>query len=82
MNNPIANSVADQTAAVRAKVASVASIPGRKLAQVRVMIRLPPSAVSIRRMVVPIGSEGVTPQRGWPPKDFSVSTGRSTVIEA
>ena len=51
-------------------------------AQVRVMIRLPPKAVSIRRMVVPIGSDGVTPQRGWPPSAVRVSGGRSTVIEA
>ena len=51
----------------RASPASDGAIPGRRLAQVRVMIRLPPCAVSMRRTVVPIGSDGVIPQRGRPP---------------
>ena len=31
------------------------------------MMRFPPCAVSIRLIVVPIGSDGVMPQRGCPP---------------
>ena len=51
----------------------------RKLAQVRVTMRLPPWAMSIRRSVVPIGSDGVMPQRGDP---MIASAGSSSVMEA
>ena len=44
------------------------TIPSNKVAHVRVIMRLPPLALSIRRTVVPIGSEGVIPQAGLAPK--------------
>ena len=49
------------TRVARAMSAALASIPDLSVAQVRVTIRLPPCPLSIRRIVVPMGSDGVTP---------------------
>jgi hypothetical protein len=59
-----------------------ACIPGLSAAQVRVTIRSPPCPPSIRRIVVPIGSDGVMPQRGRPPSRASASASSFGVITA